>query len=74
MRGLNKVTLLGNLGKIFDIQALESGTKVAKLSLATTESYKNSKGQPHRNTEWHTVVVLWQNWVELAATYLQKGS
>lgn len=73
MRGLNKVTLIGNLGKNPEIQALEGGTKVAKLSLATTETYKDSKGQSHTNTEWHTVV-LWQNLAELAATYLQKGS
>ena len=47
MHGLNKVTFIGNLGKNPDIQALEGGTKVAKLSLATTETYKDSKGQSH---------------------------
>lgn len=73
MRGLNKVTLIGNLGKTPDIQTLEGGIKVAKLSLATTEIYKDKNGQNHSETEWHNVV-LWRNLAELAQNYLQKGS
>jgi len=73
MRGLNKVTLIGNLGKTPEIQTLEGGTKVVKLSLATTDSFKDKTGKVHSETEWHTVV-LWQNLAELAANYLQKGS
>ncbi len=73
MRGLNKVTLIGNLGKTPEIQTLEGGIKVAKLSLATTDSFKDKNGQTHSETEWHTVV-LWRNLAELAQNYLHKGS
>jgi hypothetical protein len=51
MRGLNKVTLIGNLGKMPDVQILEGGIKVAKLSLATTEIYKDKNGQNHSETD-----------------------
>ena len=73
MRGLNKVTLIGNLGKGPEFQTLEGGVKVAKLSLATTETYKDEKGQSHSNTEWHTIV-LWRSLADLAHNYLHKGS
>lgn len=73
MRGLNKVTLIGNLGDAPDIQTLDGNVTVAKLSLATTEWFKDKNGQAHSNTEWHTVV-LWRNLADLAGKYLQKGS
>lgn len=73
MRGLNKVTLIGNLGKDPELQMLEGNVSVAKFSLATTESFKDKNGQTHTQTDWHTVV-LWRSLAELAAKYLQKGS
>lgn len=73
MRGLNKVTLIGNLGKDPDIQKLEGNVSVAKFSLATTETFKDKNGQQHAETEWHTVV-LWRSLAELASKFLQKGS
>jgi single-strand DNA-binding protein len=73
MKGLNKVTLIGNLGKDPDVQQLEGNLNVAKFSLATTESYKDDKGQLQSNTEWHTIV-LWRGLADLAHKYLQKGS
>lgn len=73
MRGLNKVTLIGNLGSNPEIQKLQGDVNVAKFSLATTESFKDKNGQTHTTTEWHTVV-LWQNLAELANKYLAKGS
>lgn len=73
MRGLNKVTLIGNLGKDPEVQTLQEDIKVAKFSLATSESYKDDKGQAHTSTEWHTVV-LWRGLAELAEKYLKKGS
>jgi len=73
MRGLNKVNLIGNLGKDPDIQTLEGGVSVAKFSLATTESYKDRAGITQTDTEWHTVV-LWRGLAELAQKYLHKGS
>jgi single-strand DNA-binding protein len=73
MRGLNKVTLIGNLGKDPEIQILQGGISVTKFSLATTESYKDDKGILHSETEWHTVI-LWRNLADLAAKFLKKGS
>ena len=73
MKGLNKVLLLGNLGKDPEVQTLEGNIKVAKFSLATTESYKDDKGQTHAQTEWHSIV-LWRGLAELAEKYLKKGS
>lgn len=73
MRGLNKVTLIGNLGKDPEIQQLEGNIAMSKFSLATTETFKGRDGQSASNTEWHSVV-LWRSLAELAAKYLHKGS
>ncbi len=73
MRGLNKVTLIGNLGKDPEMQQLEGNIAVTKFALATTEIFKDQKGQSTSKTEWHTIV-LWRNLAELAAKYLHKGS
>ncbi len=73
MRGLNKVTLIGNLGSDPNVQSLEGNIKVAKFSLATTENYKDSNGQNQSNTDWHNIV-LWRGLAELAEKYLHKGS
>ena len=71
--GMNKVLLIGNLGKDPEVQTLEGNIKVAKFSLATTESYKDEKGQTHSQTEWHSIV-LWRGLAELAEKHLKKGS
>lgn len=73
MKGLNKVMLIGNLGKDPEVQTLEGNIKVARFSLATTESYKDDKGQTHSNTEWHSIVV-WRGLADLAEKYMRKGS
>jgi single-strand DNA-binding protein len=73
MRGVNRVTLIGNLGKDPEIQHLEGNIAVAKFPLATTESFKDKTGQMISQTEWHTVV-LWRGLAELAQRYLHKGS
>ena len=73
MRGVNKVMLIGNLGKDPDMQFLEGNIGVAKFSLATTETYKDRNGKLISQTEWHTVV-LWRGLAELAQKYLHKGS
>jgi single-strand DNA-binding protein len=73
MRGVNRVTLIGNLGKDPEIQYLEGNIAVAKFPLATTESFKDKNGQMVSQTEWHTVV-LWRGLAELAQRYLHKGS
>jgi single-strand DNA-binding protein len=73
MRGVNKVTLIGNLGKDPDLQYLEGNIAVAKFPLATTETFKDKTGNLVSQTEWHTVV-LWRGLAELAQKYLHKGS
>src|SRR6185312_17005942 len=73
MRGVNRVVLIGNLGKEPDIQHLEGNIAVAKFPLATTETYKDKSGTLVSQTEWHTIV-LWRGLAELAQKYLHKGS
>jgi len=73
MRGVNKVTLVGNLGRDPDIQYIEGEIPVAKFPLATTEMRKERNGNVVSETEWHTVV-LWRGLAELAGKYLHKGS
>jgi len=73
MRGVNRVVLIGNLGKDPDIQYLEGNIPVAKFLLATTETYKDKTGKQISQTEWHNIV-LWRGLAELAQKYLHKGS
>jgi single-strand DNA-binding protein len=72
MAGVNKVILVGNLGIDPEIKSFENGSKVARLRIATTESYTNKDGQRVDQTEWHTVT-LWRHLAELAEKYLSKG-
>ena len=73
MRGINKVILVGNLGKDPDIQVLEGNIVVAKFSLATTEAFRDRSGKVRSETEWHTIV-LWRGLAEIARKFLKKGS
>lgn len=73
MRGVNKVILIGNLGRDPDMQYLEGNIAVAKFPLATTETHKDKNGNLVSQTEWHTVV-FWRGLAELAQKYLHKGS
>jgi len=69
----NKVQLIGNLGNDPEIITLDSGKKLAKLSIATNESYKNAQGEKVTDTQWHNVVA-WNKTAEIVEKYLQKGS
>ena len=73
MSGVNKVILIGNLGKDPEVRYLDNGVAVANISLATSESYKNKQGERVTQTEWHDVV-LWRGLAEVAEKYLKKGS
>lgn len=73
MAGVNKVILVGNLGKDPEIRVMESGRKVANFSLATTESYKDKNGQRVDQTEWHNIV-FWGPIADVIEKYLKKGS
>ncbi len=73
MRGVNRVILIGNLGKDPELQYLEKNISVAKFPLATTETHKDKNGKLISQTEWH-IIVLWRGLAELAQKYLHKGS
>ena len=69
----NRVNLIGNLGMDPEVKELESGKKFASLSIATSESYKNSNGEQVKNTEWHNLVA-WGPKATFADKYLKKGA
>ncbi len=68
----NKVQLIGNVGQEPTITNLESGKKVARLSLATNENYKNAKGEKQTDTNWHTVIA-WGKTADIIEKYVTKG-
>ena len=72
MASLNKVLLIGNLGKDPEVRYTASGTAVASFSLATSEKFKNKGGEWEERTEWHNVT-LWGRLAEIAGEYLGKG-
>lgn len=69
---INKVILVGNLGADPEIRNLESGSKVAKFSVATNENYQDKSGEWQKITEWHNVVA-WRGLADRAENYLKKG-
>ena len=73
MAGVNKVILVGHLGKDPEVRHLDSGVAVANFSLATTESYTNKQGERVNQTEWHNIV-LWRGLADVAEKYLKKGN
>lgn len=72
MGSLNKVMLIGNLGRDPELRSTPGGTQVANFSLATTENYTDRGGNRQERTEWHRVV-LWGKLAEIAGQYLSKG-
>jgi len=73
MAGVNKVILVGNLGKDPEVRTFEGGRKVANFSLATSEVFKDKDGNRQERTEWHNLSV-WGPQAETAEKYLRKGS
>ena len=72
---VNKVILVGNLGRDPEIRTLNSGERVANLSLATSETWRDkATGERKEKTEWHRVVIFNENIVKVAENYLKKGS
>lgn len=69
----NSVQLIGRLGKDPEIRTFDSGSKRASFSIATTESYKNPKGEKVEETQWHNLVI-WGKLANVAAQYLKKGA
>ena len=70
---INKVMIIGNLGRDPEIRTTSSGVKVANFSMATNESYTDKNGQKIERTEWHRIV-MWRGLAEIAEKYLRKGS
>lgn len=70
---LNRVTLIGHVGKDPDVRHLDSGITVARLSLASNESYTDKSGNKVSQTEWHNIVV-WRGLAEVAEKYVKSGS
>ncbi|TPE45175.1 single-stranded DNA-binding protein [Pontibacter mangrovi] len=73
MASVNKVILIGNLGKDPEIRHLEGGVAVARFPIATSETFKDKSGQKQERTEWHNIVV-WRGLAEVAEKYLRKGN
>ena len=72
---VNKVILIGNLGKDPEIRSLSSGDRVANLTVATSETWRDRQsGERKEKTEWHRVVIFNDNLVKVAESYLKKGS
>ena len=71
-RGVNRVTLLGTMGKDPEVRYTESGTAVANFSLATNESWKDKNGEMQEKTEWHQIVI-WGKLAEICGQYCHKG-
>jgi single-strand DNA-binding protein len=72
MSGVNKVILVGHVGKDPEVRYLEGGVAVARLPLATNDYYKNKEGQKVEQTEWHNIV-LWRGLAEITEKYVRKG-
>jgi single-strand DNA-binding protein len=72
-RGINKVILIGNLGKDPEVKSFPNGGQVCNVSLATSESWKGKDGQQQEHTEWHNLVFN-DKLAEIAGKYLRKGS
>ena len=70
---INKVILVGNVGKDPETRYLEGGTTVSKFPFATSEVYRNREGEKITSTEWHNIV-LWRGLAEVAEKYVKKGS
>ncbi|MFT6072323.1 MAG: single-strand DNA-binding protein [Alphaproteobacteria bacterium] len=71
---LNKVTLIGNLGKDPEIRRTQDGRPIANFSVATTESWKDKSGERRDKTEWHNVVIFNEGLCRVVESYVKKGS
>jgi single-strand DNA-binding protein len=71
---VNRVMLIGNLGRDPEIHSTKAGGKIANLTIATSESWKDKSGERQSRTEWHRVVIFNEALVKIAENYLKKGS
>jgi single-strand DNA-binding protein len=73
MASVNKVILVGNLGRDPEVRYMPNGEAVCNFSIATTDSWKNKAGEKQERTEWHNIV-MYRKLAEIAGEYLKKGS
>ena len=73
MKGINKVILIGNTGKETEYKTLQDGTPVAKLTIATTETFRLKNGGTQTRTDWHTIIA-WRGLATFAQQYIKKGA
>jgi single-strand DNA-binding protein len=73
MRGINKVILIGNTGKETEYKTLQDGTAVAKLTIATTETFRLKNGETQTSTDWHAIIA-WRGLATFARQYIKKGA
>lgn len=74
MASLNRVTLIGNVGRDPEIRTTQGGQKIANLSIATTDKWKSKDGERHEKTEWHRVVIFNEGLAGIVEKYVRKGS
>jgi len=74
MSSVNKVTILGTLGRDPEVKSFQTGDRIAELSVATSERWTSKDGEKKEKTEWHKVVIRNENLVRVAENYLSKGS
>jgi single-strand DNA-binding protein len=74
MASVNKVILVGNLGRDPEVRSTQDGMKIVSLSVATSESWKDKSGERKERTEWHRVQIFNERLVDVAEKYLHKGS
>jgi single-strand DNA-binding protein len=73
MKGVNKVILIGNVGKDPEFNKLEGDVSIAKFTLATTERYRDRNGESKEQTEWHNIIA-WRQLADICQKYIHKGS
>ena len=71
---LNKVMLLGNLGRDPEVRSMQNGGRLANFSIATSERWKDKEGNQRERTEWHRIVIFAEGLVGVVERYLKKGS
>lgn len=74
MSSVNRVTLIGNLGRDPEVRTFQTGGKVCNFSLATSQRWKDKAGQQQERTEWHSIAIFNEGLVSVAERYLRKGS
>ncbi len=74
MSSLNKVTLIGHVGKDPDVRSLQNGNEIASFSLSTSERWKDKGGQRQEKTEWHNIIIFNKGLIGVVKGYVNKGS